>query len=113
MFLHHPGENRGDQPRQPIGGGEHDRAPGRIAFVRHGRGFPAGFGRLTDLLLHEERYIARDLSERARIHAARSCERRQAVAVRMPRGVGQRQVQFARERSRYIRTRGAESGERA
>ena len=61
----------------------------------------------------EQRHVARDLAQRADEEAQRRGDFDDAIAMRMPRHVGQREVEFCRQRGRDGESLFAERRERA
>ena len=93
VLLDHRGEHRRHQRRHARGCSQDDRRADGIALVRHRRRAAAagrrGLERFGDFRLHEQRYIARELSQRADEKTERGRDLRDAIALRVPGEVGQ------------------------
>ena len=85
--------------------------------MRHRRGAAAaGRGRLErfgNLRLHEQRHVARELAQRADQEAQHGRDFRDAIALRVPREVGQCELQLLGERRRDVHAALAQRRERA
>src|SRR5271163_4257564 len=68
---------------------ERERTGNWVTLVGHGRrpaaAFAAGFGRLPHFILHEETDIARHLAKRSSHHSTSADQRRELIALSVPR----------------------------
>ena len=104
VLLHHGGQHRRHQRRHALRRSQNDGRTHGIALVRHCRRTAAPcrgrLERFADFGLHQERHIARQLAQRADEETQRRGDFGDAIAMRMPRHVGKREVEFVRQRGR-------------
>ena len=109
VLLLHAGQQRCHQPGHAPRAGEHGHRGDRVALVRHRRrGAPAGLAalaQLADLVLRQQRHVARHLREHSRPGPRARRRGRRSVCGSWPRGASARRARAPRRRASRSRER--------